>query len=293
MRHSFYLFTLLFLFACNQTSKKNNATVKQDTVNKIIAATDSYPKMKVYTKEEQEIRQKEFDEEAKLDSILLAKVLMKALNYADLNKNKSSFKFEMNSDDTSFNVTTQLVYGNLFSKNKKHLLVRRLGPSSVICNIFRLKNEKFKLVAERVQEGLTYLDDTLKDVNGDSYKDYLVHWYPSSGCCRRNVYNVFLYLPGSGEFTSDYEFINPTFSPKEKVIRGVEYGYLAALYKYKWNGLKVDTLEFIYRDTSAVDKFYVAKKSDYHRPPSVKNKVINKIPKEYEKIDDIDWFLNN
>jgi hypothetical protein len=271
------------LFGCNRTSKKNNATV--------IATTDSYPKMKVYTKEEQEIRQKEFDEEAKLDSIDLAKVLLKALNYADLNKSKSSFKFEMDSDDTSFNVTTQLVYGYLFSKNKKHLLVRRLRPSSVICNIFLLKNEKFKLVTERVQEGLTFIDDTLKDVNGDSYKDYLVHWYPSSGCCRRNLYNVFLYLPETGQFTNDYKFINPTFYPLEKVIRGVGYGYMAGLYKYKWNRLKVDTLEFVYLDTSTVDKFYITKKSDYNRPPLVKSKIVNKLPKEYEEIEDIDWFF--
>jgi hypothetical protein len=293
MRHLFYLFTLLFLFGCNQTSKKNNATVKQDTLKNVIATTDSYPKMKVYTKEEQEIGQKEFEEEAKSDSIRLGKALMNALNYANLNKNKSTFKFEMNSDDTSFNVTTQLVYGNLFSQNIKHLLVRRLGPSSVICNIFLLKNEKFKLVAEHVQEGLTYLDDTLKDVNGDSYKDYLVHWYPSSGCCRRNVYSVFLYLPETGQFTNDYQFINPTFYPFEKVIRGVGYGYMASLYKYKWNGLKVDTLEFVYLDTSTVNKFYITKKSDYNRPPLVKSKIVNKIPEEYEKIESLDWFLNN
>ena len=49
----------------------------------------------------------------------------------------------------------------------------------------------------------------------------------------------------SGQISSGYQGINPTFSTKEKLIRGVQYGYLAALSKYKWNGLKVDTLEFI------------------------------------------------
>ena len=290
MRHFFYLFTFLCLCGCNQTPEKSYPATKRG-IESTQGITDSFPKMKVYTKEEQETRQKEFDEAERLDNIHLAKVLLEALKYADLNKNKNSFKFEMNSDDTNYNTTTQLVFGNLFSRDKNHLLVRRLGPSSVICDIFLLKNKKFKLVGERVQEGMTYLGDTLKDVNGDGFKDYLVHWYPQSGCCRRNVYNVFLYLPSSAQFTSDYQFINPTFSPKEKVIRGVEYGYLAALYKYKWNGLKVDTLEFIYRDTSDVNKYYVAKKRDYHRPPLVKNKMLDKIPKEYEEIEDIDWFF--
>jgi hypothetical protein len=46
-------------------------------------------------------------------------------------------------------------------------------------------------------------------------------------------------------------------------------------------------------NTSNTKKFYLAQKSDYHRPPLVKNKLINKIPKEYETIEDLDWFLNN
>jgi hypothetical protein len=136
MQNLSYLFPLIFLFGCHQTSRKNTTAAITDTVNNIVATIDTYPKTKTYTKEEQEIRQKEFDEEEKSESIISAKVLIKAIHYAALNKNKGSFKFEMNSGDTSYSVTTQLVYGNLFTKNKKHLLVRRLGPSGVTSNIF-------------------------------------------------------------------------------------------------------------------------------------------------------------
>ena len=27
---------------------------------------------------------------------------------------------------------------------------------------------------------MTYIRDTIFDVNGDGYKDFLVHWYPNS-----------------------------------------------------------------------------------------------------------------
>jgi hypothetical protein len=181
-------------------------------------------------------------------------------------------------------MTAQLAFGYLFSASNKHLLVKRLSPSGVVCTIFLLQKNKFKLVAQRTQDGQTFMDDTLKDVNGDGYKDYLIHWYPSSGCCTRDVYNVFLYLPATGTFTSDYEFINPTFFAKEKIIRGVNYGYFSGLYKYKWNGLKVDTLEFVYHDTAVATKYYITKQSDYNIPPKVKYKVLNALPKEYEKI---------
>jgi hypothetical protein len=41
--------------------------------------------------------------------------------------------------------------------------------------------------------------------------------------------------------------MNPTFSPKEKIIRGICYGQAGdtEMYKYKWRGRHIDTLEFI------------------------------------------------
>jgi hypothetical protein len=141
---------------------------------------------------------------------------------------------------------------------------------------------------------MTYISDTLMDVDGDNYKDFLVHWYPSAGCCLADIYNVYLYQQQTGGFTKDYEFINPTFSPHEKVIRGLEYGHPgeAGLYKYKWNGFGVDTIEFIYPDFGQKRKFIRVTKSNY-RPGKKERTVLNSLPKEYMKLDSIsvNWFL--
>ncbi len=52
-------------------------------------------------------------------------------------------------------------------------------------------------------------------------------------------------------FSKNFEFINPTFSPKEKIIRGICYGHPSKteMYKYKWNGETIDTLEYISYET--------------------------------------------
>jgi len=140
---------------------------------------------------------------------------------------------------------------------------------------------------------MTYIQDTIYDANGDGYNDFLVHWYPSSGCCRRNVYNVYLNQPDKGIFTHDYQFMNPTFSAKEKVIRGVEYGHPGevGLYKYKWNGLQIDTIEFIYPDAKNLGQFIKTKKRTYS-PTEKEGVVLKSVPEEYLKIESYKWFAD-
>jgi len=291
MRDLLYLLFIPFIYSCHQTTNNSNNLIPKDPTSISKPVSDTYPRMKIWTQREIYSNQMEIKKYERFDSIRLAKALSKALSYAAQNKSKQSltYSFEMLSPDSSFNSTTSVFYGDLFTKGKKHLFIRQQG----LLDIFLLQEDRFKLVCEHKQDAMTYINDTLKDVNGDNYKDFLVHWYPSSGCCRRDVYNVFLYLPTTGGFTSDYEFINPTFSAKEKIIRGVQYGHPGevALYKYKWRNLMVDTLEFVIPKDINRKQFYVTQKSDWHRPPIVKSKLVDKIPKEYENIESIEWFL--
>ena len=230
-----------------------------------------------------------------IDSIRFSKALSKALKFANTNKQRKEFThyFELVPDDSSFIIKTSLRFGNLFSSKYKHLIIRRVAEAGFYFDIFIYQGNSFKNICNRSQEALTYLNDTLRDVNRDGYKDFLFHWYPLSGCCRRDVYNVYLYLPSTGRLSKDYKFINPTFSPSEKIIRGVEYGHPGevGLYKYKWNKLAVDTIEFIYPDASKKNMFYITSKRDWHRPPIVESKIVTFLPKEYLKIESIEWFL--
>ena len=102
---------------------------------------------------------------------------------------------------------------------------------------------------------------------------------------------MYLNQPHKGNFAGDYEFINPTFAAKEKLIRGVEYGQPgeAGLYKYKWNGLQVDTIEFIYPDVHTKGRYIRTKRSAY-RPTEKEGIVLKAVPKEYLEIEAYDWF---
>jgi len=295
MQKVFSIFTLLLLFGCKDTVKQQHSLSVRDNVVQSLTKSDTLPKTKRLSENERELAREEMEEQERMDSIRLSNVLHIVLTYADCNKHRNSFQheFEMTPDDSSFNVTAQMIYGNLFASNRKHLLVRRTVPWGAICNVFLLDNGNFKNVCEREQLGMTYIDDTLRDVNGDGYNDFLVHWYPSSGCCRRDVYNAFLYQPQTGAFTNDYEFINPTFSTKEKIIRGVEYGHPGevGLYKYKWNGLKVDTIEFVYPFVNHKGKFVKTKKQEY-RPTEKDGIVLSSLPIEYKRIKKIELFFN-
>lgn len=275
MREFFLIFISLFFFGCKDTIKT--------TPDKIINDT---------TKEQ--ANEPKYQERP--DSLSLAKILDSSLSYAKEYQKSDFYKhnYETVPDDTSFTVEVQMLYGHLFASDKKHLLIRREVPWATYLNVYLLQANDFKLVIEREQNEMTYINDTLKDVNGDAYKDFLVHWYPSSGCCLAEMYNVYLYQPEFGNFTNYYKFINPTFFPDEKIIRGLEYGQPgeAGLYKYKWNGLQVDTLEFVNPYFNQKDKFVKTLKQKY-RPTKEDGIVLSKLPKEYNNIDSnsLKWFF--
>lgn len=173
------------------------------------------------------------------------------------------------------------------------MLIRRINSSVAYLDLYLIKDNDFKSVISREQDGMSYIKDTIRDVNGDRLKDFLVHWYPSSGCCRRNVYNVYLLQADKGSFTNDHEFINPTFSPKERIIRGVNYGHPGevGIYKYKWNGFQVDTIEFNYPDQSdTINRHYLRTQKELYSSKNIQKTKLKSVPKEYHKIESYDWF---
>lgn len=139
----------------------------------------------------------------------------------------------------------------------------------------------------------SYPDWSIKDINNDGLKDFLINWYPLSGCCMRNIFD--LYLSQTDEtFSPEIELANPTFFLKEKLIRGVTYGHpgLASLYKFKWNGLKLDTLEYIYpniKDTLQIS-FVKSNRISYPHSKHNQSKNIKSIPKEYKTVLGLDYF---
>lgn len=227
------------------------------------------------------------------DSIRLEAINQVALRYADEHKgNKQwSYSFDMTPDDSSYTVTTTLDFGHPFDQTKKHLIVCRKLPWTALLDVYLLEKSKFVRVAHSSEQDLHYTGRQIGDVNGDGYKDLIAHWYPSAGCCLAAVADVYLYKPGAVQFTSGYRFLNARFFPAEKAIRGMEYGHPgeAGLYSFRWDGLSIDTIEYIYPYKS---NFIRTKKPNYH-PSITEGNLLNKLPATYQFLDRevLAWFL--
>lgn len=266
---------LVLLSSCNQNhSEKENAKDKRT----------------IHEKQDSTLRARKIIENR--DSLFLQHVLLEALRKAKTKIGDADFILEYDTPvvDTLLSVNIELIWKRHFSSDRQ-LLIRRISQLGTHINIYTYTNKSFKLRLSHFQNGISYIRDTIFDVNGDGKNDFVVHWYPSAGCCLANIYDV--YLQQKDTFSKMYEFVNPYFSPTEKVIRGIEYGWPghAGLYKFSWNGLKIDTIEYIYNDLSHKGRFIKTNKP--HNTPSAKHGVIlRKVPKEYLELEDIDWFYD-
>lgn len=276
---------LIFISSCKESGTKD-VTATNDKKSNQLNANNQLPKQE---------RLKQRAEENRNDSIVQIKLLHQALSVSMKHIHSDHFKneYEITPDDRSQNVVVSLTIGYLFSSKKRHLLIRRSNSWATYHNLYLIDGNDLKSVLAREEWDMTYINDTARDVNGDGFKDFLIHSYPSSGCCRRDVYNVYLSQENGDAFTNDYRFINPTFSPNEGIIRGVLYGHPGevGLYKYKWNGLQVDTLEFIYPDQSdTVNRHFFKTRSQLHSSKSIKRTTLKLVPKDYYGIESYDWF---
>jgi hypothetical protein len=233
------------------------------------------------------------EDEDRIDSIRLSTVLDKALIIASRNIDLKTFTIEFESEiDSIFKVITIMKMDTFFSDKYKYLIIHRSSPSLINIDVYIKRDNKFEKVITHEESNLTYVNDTIQDVNGDGQKDFLVNWYGNNGCCLKNFYNVYLLHADNGIFSQSYEFINPTFSAKEKLIRGVRYGQPGEteLYKFRWNGLKVDTVEYIYPDILRKGHYLKSDRLPY-ASKSVKETKIKDVPIEYKNIYGYGWFL--
>lgn len=277
----------MLLLSCGQTNeKKNKPSNKKQPVTKTFEQ-----------REKERLEQRaEIEKQDKIDSIKLDKVLSDALKIAipEINQKKFEKKYTVSLGNEN-DVQVKLNIDNFFSKDNSHLIIRRYSPGEVNINIYSKDGKNFKKVLSHKEWTMTYVNDTIRDINGDGLKDFVVNWYGSSGCCLKAFSNIYLLRKDKKEFSKDFEFINPTFSPEEKIIRGVAYGHpgQTEIYKYKWNGEAVDTLEYIYYDTDEEGKkngkIIISKKRAYSKNKRDIKK-LNSIPAEYKKIEGFDWF---
>ena len=292
------------IFSCVQKSKQENNIEDsvRDTIVRVgdttMSAADfralhnKWKSKQAEWESSQEEKRKQFKENERIDSLRLDKVLKETIIVAKNNLKNGSFELEYKTipDDSSFSITVQLSYGNIFSNSHRHLIIRRIVPWGACIDVFLYENYNFKSVIDQFA-GWIYIGDSIRDVNGDNQLDFLVHSYAANGCCKRDAYDVYLFQSLIGIFSSSYEFINATFSPKEGIIRGVEYGFSgeAPLYKYKWNGLQVDTIEYIYHLVSKMGSF-IKTMNETYKPTEKEGVILKSVPIEYHTIESYGWF---
>ena len=289
MKTRLYILTLVFiatLVSCGKPNRmKGNSLVTTDTLQTTL-------NKKVQERLE---KRKEIEEQDYADSLRLDLVLQDALKIANKNISKNRFieKYEVSPDSIPVSVEINLDYH--FTKANPHLIIRRNEPNAIYIDIYSKVNNKFEKVVSHEQWTMTYVNDTIRDINGDGLNDFVVNWYGSTGCCLKAFSNVYLLRQDEKAFSKNLEFINPTFSSKEKIIRGICYGHPGEteMYKYKWNGEKIDTLEYVafQKNNKGIKtgKIIISANLPYSDKYKIL-KVLNSIPVEYRKIEGYDWF---
>lgn len=276
---------LMTLFSCGQSNDKNN--IPMVTTDTLERGVDKKEKERLE-------KRRAIEEQDYTDSLRLDKVLQNALKIANQNISKNKFIVKYDVSPDSIPVSVEINLGYHFTKSNPHLMIRRNDPSAIFIDIYAKAENKFEKVISHEQWALTYVSDTIRDINGDGLSDFVVNWYGSSGCCLKAFSNVYLIRQDKKIFSENFEFINPTFSPKERIIRGICYGHPGEteIYKYKWNREKVDTLEYVSyekNEKGKTGKILITTDKPYDDKSKIL-KSLNSIPTEYRKIEGYDWF---
>jgi hypothetical protein len=180
-----------------------------------------------------------------------------------------------------------------YTEGAYYAVIHAFDQAEALINLYDLDKGT---VREKVSESLPLLadpSDTIFDANGDGIKDFALRFYPSSGCCRRDVYYLYL-SPEKKEGQLSYiELINPTFYPKEHLVRGIGYGWPGhvELYKYRWRGEALDTLEYILPDPTTKGKTFLKSRNLYGFTKE-KEIRLTKLPEEYQTVIGLDYFLD-
>jgi hypothetical protein len=287
MKTRFFLVMIFFVLGCNHNKKSS-----QDS--KDLSNTDTSsgrPNFKT-------VEQMEKDRESLLDSnySYLGKMLDTILKAANQRIQEHSFSGKIDTSAFGYkDMYATYEFGDIFSKDKKHLLVKRFineynnYSGSLYSDIYLFRNNSFeKVAADTASESF---EENFEDVNCDGFMDYVVNSYSGAGCCPRSVDNGYLYKPQNGHFVFVDFFNRESICPK-KFFYETSYGYSVDIevYKYRWAGLKKVLIEsfgptFISWNTNTPPKTYT--KTIY---PSRKKITLKNAPGEYRKLKIFDYF---
>ena len=292
MKRYLNILTILFFINCNNTATKE----KYLQIDTLKTNSDTSFQQKVSVEDWEEKGNKLRDTNYKFLNRLLDKVLKTAEHHKKDN-------FYNGIIDTSVfhfkNINATFQFGNFFSSDRKHLIIRRFIneydgiETSLFSDIYILKGNKFeKIISDTADIG--YSQDTLQDINLDGYKDFVISQYSGAGCCPRDARVAYLYNVKNGKFKT-VDFFNPEFDNTNKCIYEMDYGSpgLVSIEKSKWIGLSKIKIESIspthfQNRIDSFEKPYTYTKTIY---PSEKLLILKEVPKEYKKLKNFEYFI--
>jgi hypothetical protein len=237
-----------------------------------------------------------FRQRVMADSINTVKRIAFAMAYANKYKDQDSFTYNSKRlcIDSGF---LSMNYGHLFNKKSKHLLVRIPYNDSkdvfydrLIVAIYVLDTtQKFTLVRADTCYFHSYTGDTIFDVNGDGYKDFVVTTSGLTGCCPRDEEFIYLYNKDCAAFAAPIEVSNPDYYPDRIMLFQMDYGWpgWVAIHKCFWNGTELNTVETIKLDNSHPEVFIVEDEK------TGKKTSVRGLPPEYKTFNRLNWFLDS
>lgn len=269
---------LIALFACNRPVQKSNTSIKKTNMR----SASNAAKQSFHSKQDTSFLK---------DSLEFDRALSKALTVAEKQHNKGRFKWTFNVANDLEKAEIKMAYGKLLGGKDKYLILTRSLHGILYLDVFKWNGNSFKKEVSYHNDALIYEKYIIRDINGDGKRDFLINYFPSSGCCLRDSYLVYL-NDSAKPFSRVYNFINPVFSPAEKLIRGLDYGQPgeASFYKYRWNGDKIDTVEYIVHADTVQKSFYRIQNWD-DRNFSRKRIKLTAIPNEYRRRPYYNWFI--
>ncbi|QHI37657.1 hypothetical protein IMCC3317_30380 [Kordia antarctica] len=291
MMRVIYMLLCFLLLLCYACANKNG----DKTEKSIVIQEETKPFL---TKEQQVLKNsQQLEEQKNAYSMRMYNILNRAILKANPHLKKERYETHYEEfEDSLSTVTIRISIGHLFSEKERHLLIARSDMGEIYHNIYVIKKNDIETVLENKHWKITYISDTIQDINGDNLKDFVINGYGSSGCCLKAFSEVFILKKDNRSFSDRYHFINPTFSPKEHLIKGICYGHLGEteMYKYKWNEEAIDTIEFIsFQKNKLGEKTgnIIRSNKRFWIEKGKKDIIVTKIPKEYREIYGFDWFM--
>lgn len=284
MRHSVFIL-LILLSACHTREPKPEPETFSDLKPIQAPANIAVPD----TVKEKEVH----------DSIILDREMDMVLKYANAHPDVNGYDRWIDTSVTHDPAhQAHYRFGNLFSNDRKHLLVLRYNGTSfdtdVYLDLLLMEKGRFrKLISDTLLYG--GYRDTLRDLNGDGYADLVLATYSSAGCCPREDETGFIYLPATGRFSVE-SFFNPEYFPAEKLVYEMDYGHPGevALLKYRWTGTQRELVETIAPTMEGDHVFKIRKPYTFTRIlyPKQTKQVITNVPPDFKRLGDFEYFIS-